>query len=376
MASSFIKVICGGYAVEDPSDVQTQPNLFRAAERGDSSLVRELLRTCTNIDVVNKFGSSPLLIAALNGHLEVVDILIKKGANVNHRGPDLWTPLHAACFYGHMEVACLLLGYGADPNAINLGGDTPGVVFDTTVPTGISATIRVLLKDYAGGNLPIHRSSSREKLGGLSAVSICCSIETNVQTRLQISSNAGDTECLLAPCSSSEIANNENIIYSEQNAPTITLSNEKIETDLKSEQISTHEQDPLHITLKEEPCIAENALEHAQTSLSPTHQNAQIIKSSHEQIETDPSSKITPNNNQDPIYITSREEVCFEENVVCATQPAFSETISKPSDLSSHTRERNQETIPSHSAQSPCCICFCCPCKIIFRPNGIIDIPK
>jgi len=57
---------------------------------------------------------APLHYAALNGHLEIVKILIEKGVNVSAR--DDWdrTPLHWAAYNGHVEVAKELIANGAN----------------------------------------------------------------------------------------------------------------------------------------------------------------------------------------------------------------------------------------------------------------------
>lgn len=48
------------------------------------------------------------------GHAEVVELLIAYGADVNHTLPDGYTtPLYVATLEGHTEVMDLLLGAGA-----------------------------------------------------------------------------------------------------------------------------------------------------------------------------------------------------------------------------------------------------------------------
>lgn len=66
-------------------------------------------------------GCAPLHIAALNGHKDVVELLLAKGADVNaNKGR---TPLHSAA--GHKEIMELLLLHGADVNAKASNGETP-----------------------------------------------------------------------------------------------------------------------------------------------------------------------------------------------------------------------------------------------------------
>ncbi len=75
-----------------------------------------------NVNAFNAVGESPLMLAALKGHLEVVDKLVKKGADVNKPG---WTPLHYAASNGHVEVLKLLLESHAYIDAESPNGSTP-----------------------------------------------------------------------------------------------------------------------------------------------------------------------------------------------------------------------------------------------------------
>ncbi len=57
--------------------------------------------------------------------LEVVDLLLKKGAKVDVRAGDGQTPLHFACRNGQERISALLLEHKADPNARDLRNFTP-----------------------------------------------------------------------------------------------------------------------------------------------------------------------------------------------------------------------------------------------------------
>ena len=67
-------------------------------------------------------GSMPLHWASKTGHIEVVRLLLEKGADVNDI---LTTPLYWASTNGHVEVVRLLLKKGADVNAASQDGLTP-----------------------------------------------------------------------------------------------------------------------------------------------------------------------------------------------------------------------------------------------------------
>lgn len=71
----------------------------------------------------------PLYIAAQRGHTEVVEILIKNGANVNENDNG-WTPLQTASLKGREKVVEVLLKNGANINEKNASGKMPDYQID------------------------------------------------------------------------------------------------------------------------------------------------------------------------------------------------------------------------------------------------------
>jgi len=75
------------------------------------------------------------LIAAIRGYVDIANLLIEYGANVNeslfgiggYRG---YTPLMAAAFEGHPGVVKLLIDHGADVNAKVTEGESKGLIRD------------------------------------------------------------------------------------------------------------------------------------------------------------------------------------------------------------------------------------------------------
>ncbi len=68
---------------------------------------------------------SPLLLAARQGHTEMVTILLDAGAKVNAKCDDAETPLHGAAYLGQTEVVKILLKAKAEVNAASKDGKTP-----------------------------------------------------------------------------------------------------------------------------------------------------------------------------------------------------------------------------------------------------------
>src|ERR1044071_4480718 len=99
-------------------------SLMHAASTGDLEGVQNALRQQTP-----EINSSTLLEAlnraTVNGHLEVVKLLVENGADVNGRGKNGNTPLYCAIENLDPELIKYLLKHGANVNAPDEAGVTP-----------------------------------------------------------------------------------------------------------------------------------------------------------------------------------------------------------------------------------------------------------
>ena len=98
-------------------DAGVEPALHEAAAIGDSGrLLAALEQHPEQLDTYSAEGFTPLALAAHFGHLEVMRLLIDRGADVNRVATHRIgvTPLHAALFGRQVEAALILVERGAD----------------------------------------------------------------------------------------------------------------------------------------------------------------------------------------------------------------------------------------------------------------------
>jgi len=101
-------------------------NVFEACEAGDVASVRRLLQVDRALPNAREAGGiTPLHSAATEGRVEVVELLLSAGANVNATNQWNVTPIYLAAALGHKEVCSLLLARGANVRIADHKGETP-----------------------------------------------------------------------------------------------------------------------------------------------------------------------------------------------------------------------------------------------------------
>ena len=143
-------------------------SLHRAAKDGDLTLVKKLLGSGLlgsrgDADVRDELGMTPLHYAADEGHKEIVELLIARGADVNANAGAITsaTALHGAAG-GHVEIAKLLIDHGADVNARAKNRATPLHFAADYVQTEVAELLvsegaDIDAKDE-NGNTPLHKA--------------------------------------------------------------------------------------------------------------------------------------------------------------------------------------------------------------------------
>lgn len=95
-----------------------------------------------NINYQSPWGMAALHEGARGGHLDVVQALVEKGANLNIKDVDERTPLYWASERGHPEVVVFLLEQGADPTIMDADRRT---ILHRAARYGHTAVVKILL---------------------------------------------------------------------------------------------------------------------------------------------------------------------------------------------------------------------------------------
>lgn len=144
-------------------------DIFDAAEAGDIRRVKELIDQGVDVnkptdEMLGIDHKTPLYLAAINGHTDIVQLLIANGADINLLNEYGETTLHKAAEEGNEGAVTMLLDMGAKLNLQDCDGLTPLLA---AAQWGKTAIVRILLdrgasineKDHYGYT-PLHRAVS------------------------------------------------------------------------------------------------------------------------------------------------------------------------------------------------------------------------
>ncbi|EFY84200.1 Pfs, NACHT and Ankyrin domain protein [Metarhizium acridum CQMa 102] len=158
---------------------------------------RHLVASGANVNLAGDFGLPPLWIAlrdsdsetilslaARCGVTSMVELLLKRGARVNNSG-GVSTPLHEAVHVGHVEVTELLLDNGAELDVEDKNGRTP---LSIAAAKGKTTLLQLLLRRGAGVNFkakcnglaPLHRAAEK---GNVTTTELLCARGGDINIR-------------------------------------------------------------------------------------------------------------------------------------------------------------------------------------------------
>ena len=105
--------------------MDNQHNFHNAARAGNVNAVTSMLEANPGLlHAPDPLGLTPIMTAAMAGHVDVVAYLLTHGARIDDKAFG-WTSLYCAALYGHVGVIRHLLKAGADPRISDNPGWTP-----------------------------------------------------------------------------------------------------------------------------------------------------------------------------------------------------------------------------------------------------------
>lgn len=134
----------------DPNtrDPKGLPGLFLAVREPSPKVAQVLIDwPQTNVEIRTAEDESPLMMAAIKGHVDLAKRLIARNADVNKTG---WTPLHYAATRGHLELMRLFLEHHAYIDAESPNGTTPLMM---AAHYGSLEAVKLLLEEGADPSL-------------------------------------------------------------------------------------------------------------------------------------------------------------------------------------------------------------------------------
>lgn len=131
--------------------------------------VKLLIEAGAPLNMIDKFGRTPLMWAIVIGSEEILNELLKAGAMATTQGQDKWHALHEACKIGSVNMAEALIKAGSSINSPQeFSGCAPWSPLHIAVRQGNMDCVKLLLSNganvdspNAGGHTSLHEAAYR-----------------------------------------------------------------------------------------------------------------------------------------------------------------------------------------------------------------------
>jgi hypothetical protein len=148
----FLNISSNAWALSDPDKAEPlEVSTLRIAARLGLPMICQWLLSINTLSQISStvtepgVGSSFLTDAAWDGHADVLNVLLKAGADINKAWSDYWAPLHSAAKSGQRECVEILINSGADVNM----KDAAQTALDLAVERGHQDIVKIL-RDAGG----------------------------------------------------------------------------------------------------------------------------------------------------------------------------------------------------------------------------------
>ena len=155
------------FLIENGSDVNASvdsencyTSIHIATKVGSPDIIEILIKAGANVNSRNYYDAMPIHVAVSFGYLDCVKLMTRYGADINARGPRSWRPIHFAVFKNFIEVVQYLLQNGAEVNPKDDDGAMP---IHLAAKSGYIGIMELLIDNGAdvvaigkNGWLPLH----------------------------------------------------------------------------------------------------------------------------------------------------------------------------------------------------------------------------
>ncbi|XP_010289718.1 PREDICTED: serine/threonine-protein phosphatase 6 regulatory ankyrin repeat subunit C, partial [Phaethon lepturus] len=135
-----------GAKIVNSRDAKGRTPLHAAAFADNIHGLQLLLRHQAEVDMTDKLGRTPLMMASENGHTAAVEFLLYQAkANITVLDVNKNTALHLACSKGHEKCALLILGETQDLGLINASNSALQMPLHIAARNGLASVVQALL---------------------------------------------------------------------------------------------------------------------------------------------------------------------------------------------------------------------------------------
>jgi TPR repeat protein len=112
------------FSTAHAAELHASTSIFAYVARGDKNQLFSWVQEGGELDMQDSRGNTPLMLAAEDGKVEMVAILLQNGADPNKANLFGYTPLWAAVTGKHAYIISLLIDAGADSSLVNRYGSS------------------------------------------------------------------------------------------------------------------------------------------------------------------------------------------------------------------------------------------------------------
>jgi ankyrin repeat protein len=145
MRRSFMPILllialtaCGDSAPDQPPP----EDIWQAVNQGDSGEVKRFIEEGADVNDRDQYGNRLIGYACELQVMDLVELLLERGANPNFGHDRRKAPLHIAAFKGDAKLASLLLKHRARVNIVDKYGRTPLDIAEDKGYKEVSAVLR------------------------------------------------------------------------------------------------------------------------------------------------------------------------------------------------------------------------------------------